>query len=52
MGTKKQQASRGAEKVEPPKKNNRVEANEQALLHFKGKWDVFWNMKHYQITAE
>ena len=29
--------------------NNRVAANEQALAHFKGTWDVFWDGDSYSV---
>jgi len=33
-----------------PKRSNRLQANEQALGHFKGSWDVLWDAKKYVVA--
>jgi len=50
VGVKKSGLSEASPPVRPPPGNNRVQANEQALGHFKKHWDVLWDGEHYKIT--
>jgi hypothetical protein len=51
-------ANKGSRGVRPPPMpsggggNNRVAANEQALKHFKGDWDVLWDGQAYRALAK
>ena len=47
-----QPRARPQKPVAPPGGSNRVQANEQALQHFKKAWDVFWDGENYKIIPE